>query len=1184
MVKVKQFKTVLFYLMIFSVLFYFPLDTTMAKTAVSSSAGNSTYMQYQFDSSGSTGSTRRKRIDGNVAYCVQLTSLTFEVGKTYTKANAYTYYSNKSNPQAFIKKIAVYKYYIYNNLHYEYYSDKNALYNLTAKAKEAITQIMVWRQTGKSNAWLKGTTGANKNNFTSDQLNNLRKVQVDILNGAAKFYKKHKNDFEVKSDDVAIWKNSSHQDLLVVEATPKKKATCIVKNGKCYGKVTNGGIVTSNNEIDCTATKADNVKLERRCGMTATCIANSDGNCYIKSTYIDKNGTTHTETTTPTLSTCTKYDGTTNSKKKYKIQGSSIALTTTCPHAECFTKIKKDDKGNPYKVCKFTGAYKNSEGVIKKINTKYTEANCNKVNTYGSIVIHNSKKCNPVPPEAECLPGPASGDSDDDESDVADDTADDDPNVCHIHFSGGEIEDQTVNCSDYKNATVYTKDNVNYTLNNVCPVTELKADCIESNPGNIYGKCTIRVKDVAKNPEVIVDTEVVDCNQYHCPAGSSNCAKYSYTDDNDIDYDFDVSCPYKIKYNYDVDVACENCDGNNTKGSYQIQDMHDWTAIKHVPVRNDAPQLASHYVINSNYLCREEFNVVLPNSNNVKKLTASKGTYITVNLDGTDIIDDWPNFKTIKVTRTRQCVAKNGGSNFGSLSSLGTATSTTNVVAALGSVNLNYIEDVYSHKFIGTEALKPDLSRTQLLSRTITNVSGVGYVAVDKMYAYYVLDDNVYRYTSLGNGKSVVTRPTDISGYRDVGKPNLPLSFVNTSGATIQLSYSLPSSSKLKALLADGKVTSLSDGSDASEPNFYQSNRFSDSGFSKSACYNLFSGNNTKYQACVNARKVVVSGDDANNPAQECYVNFSGENADGEVFANATNPNDDKAYTCKINPGDGTECKTEEDARRLGFAWNSTTRKCELKCRKETSGGTTVCYDENNNQIDCSTEWQKQCTCKIVGTSSGQQTYLGKNGEVLYDYKQYARDCACPIEEQTECPEETWITIDGVKDPCARCPSGACPMPGGVCPGSGKRDIIYRPIDLADPFPGQSGNTRETGTNWCTRDINGAVLSCSGKSSSSEVRNGNNSIIYNEIINNRTTANYSVYQKDPLYTIKLDSKAIRKIQSINDSHDYDDWNYIKYDSVNKIYYSRFLNENFNGQQVTGTCMQGNASKKTCAER
>ena len=87
--------------------------------------------------------------------------------------------------------------------------------------------------------------------------------------------------------------------------------------------------------------------------------------------------------------------------------------------------------------------------------------------------------------------------------------------------------------------------------------------------------------------------------------------------------------------------------------------------------------------------------------------------------------------------------------------------------------------------------------------------------------------------------------------------------------------------------------------------------------------------------------------------------------------------------------------------------------------------------------------------------------------------------------------------------------------------------LIYRPIDLYDPFPGIDGNGRDTGTNWC--DSN----SCNNK----------NSTVEKYILNNRDVIGDNVYTLEPMYSFTLTPTIINQIREYNKDNAYDYYDY-----------------------------------------
>lgn len=110
---------------------------------------------------------------------------------------------------------------------------------------------------------------------------------------------------------------------------------------------------------------------------------------------------------------------------------------------------------------------------------------------------------------------------------------------------------------------------------------------------------------------------------------------------------------------------------------------------------------------------------------------------------------------------------------------------------------------------------------------------------------------------------------------------------------------------------------------------------------------------------------------------------------------------------------------------------------------------------------------------------------------------------------------------------------------------NGKIELEFRSIDTSNPFPGVSGSTRITGSNWCDETGN-----CSGDSTK------------NQIINDVITNSNNSYNKDktkPIYTIKLTPKTISDIRNYNKSNPYDDY-WVTCDQITGKCENSFLNQ------------------------
>lgn len=95
--------------------------------------------------------------------------------------------------------------------------------------------------------------------------------------------------------------------------------------------------------------------------------------------------------------------------------------------------------------------------------------------------------------------------------------------------------------------------------------------------------------------------------------------------------------------------------------------------------------------------------------------------------------------------------------------------------------------------------------------------------------------------------------------------------------------------------------------------------------------------------------------------------------------------------------------------------------------------------------------------------------------------------------------------------------------------GPGGIDLIYRPIDLYDPFPDIDGSGRNTGSNWC--NYNSDETDCSN----------DNKVVYNYILNNRNVEGEEIYSKEPMYTFILTPSIINEIKKYNNQNSYTDY-------------------------------------------
>lgn len=118
-----------------------------------------------------------------------------------------------------------------------------------------------------------------------------------------------------------------------------------------------------------------------------------------------------------------------------------------------------------------------------------------------------------------------------------------------------------------------------------------------------------------------------------------------------------------------------------------------------------------------------------------------------------------------------------------------------------------------------------------------------------------------------------------------------------------------------------------------------------------------------------------------------------------------------------------------------------------------------------------------------------------------------------------------FIVEDGIISP----PPPPPPPGGGGDGGPSGINLIYRPIDLYDPFPDIDGSGRNTGSNWCNYNTN--ETDCSN----------DNQVVYDYILNNRDVEGEEIYLEDPMYTFILTPSIIKEIRNYNNQNSYTDY-------------------------------------------
>ena len=103
------------------------------------------------------------------------------------------------------------------------------------------------------------------------------------------------------------------------------------------------------------------------------------------------------------------------------------------------------------------------------------------------------------------------------------------------------------------------------------------------------------------------------------------------------------------------------------------------------------------------------------------------------------------------------------------------------------------------------------------------------------------------------------------------------------------------------------------------------------------------------------------------------------------------------------------------------------------------------------------------------------------------------------------------------------------PDGGGGSSKEGDINLIYRPIDLYNPFPDINAGGRNTGSNWCYGFDN--RNDCSNT----------NQIVDKYILKNRGVKGHEIYSEEPMYTFILTPSIIKEIRDYNNNNSYADY-------------------------------------------
>lgn len=266
----------------------------------------------------------------------------------------------------------------------------------------------------------------------------------------------------------------------------------------------------------------------------------------------------------------------------------------------------------------------------------------------------------------------------------------------------------------------------------------------------------------------------------------------------------------------------------------------------------------------------------------------------------------------------------------------------------------------------------------------------------------------------------------------------------------------------------------------------------------------------------------------------------------------------DKA-TCTENIEDYCNLDWPTDLFKSCKCKNCDNKETDLTdCIKQNKGAYEYCYHK---------QCTEKCDSKCYGYKHCKWTPLTPRGNNYYDSYYYCYPTEDDknnnrIEKAELCDEDTERIY---------CPERKC-----------ENKIIYRTIDLENPFPGQNENGvttefsltntkgRYPGINW-----------------------NNSNWVKNKITNAREVSGNEIYKQEPLYTITLTPEIMKEIRTINKENKYDAYkNVMKCndgnteDCTNGFYVSIVLRnvlDKYNS--LSGTCgsLKSVAAIKQCYE-
>ena len=436
-----------------------------------------------------------------------------------------------------------------------------------------------------------------------------------------------------------------------------------------------------------------------------------------------------------------------------------------------------------------------------------------------------------------------------------------------------------------------------------------------------------------------------------------------------------------------------------------------------------------------------------------------------------------------------------------------------------GSYNPNEVYQYYKNQSNGKVSIKYDEQANEgvkdpyktdyieLYEDKGADQGTAGQYSITKTNYYYFYQDKggtTYQYIRKSDGKSVSTKPKE--EYDDLGYPNFPVSYKNVGDDNKIAGYYY-----LKYDMDDSKMEIA-----YKNPEVFANDTKKETNI---------------YYIALNKKLVNNTSYSCNGLTNEQCTELSNSACVKNRCKNG-NGNCENLLSCFQN-NSTSAIKTSDCYKK---STSDTAYKCPVRIASSNNdpnnpGGGLKCVVINNVYYDKD------------GNKTDKDTYNKQCGPDFCEL--YPNDPACPNNK------------GGELDPCL-IGAAECPID----------NLIYRPIDLTTPFPGQLGTGRLTGANWCGYDATSGQLNC--KSS--------NGVVYYTITHNRQEENENLYtNKEPIYKFTLNATNIQNIRDYNSKTEYDDFT-LDCDDDGSRCISKFISNSAYSESRSGSCLTSDRSK------